>query len=128
MEWVWIIYRPYVERLFSRDGIDAPSDDQLEERFLHVLAESTVTVLVQEPWQNSVRFKTLARYDSTDMFDLLNDPEGHLLDRFGGGKFKLNFHQGWHFVATQNFKPEGEPRWMSLPELETTSDHIDDSR
>lgn len=128
MEWVWTIYRPYIEKMFSREGIDGPSDEQLEQRFLEILGGSSVTVLVQEPWQNSVRFKTLARYDPSDMFDLLNDPEGFLLERFGGGKFKLNFHQGWHFVATQNFKPEGEPRWQSLPELEINYDQIKETR
>ena len=41
----------------------------------------------------------------------------YLFERYGGGKFKLNFHQGWHFVATQNFKPQGEPRWQDLPDI-----------
>ena len=128
MEWVWTIYRPYVEKMLSREGIGSPSDQQLEERFIRVLGSSTVTVLVQEPWQNSVRFKTLARYEPSDMFELLNDPEGFLLDRFGGGKFKLNFHQGWHFVATQNFKPEGDPKWHRLPALEDNRDQISENR
>ena len=82
------------------------------------LGESTVTVLVQEPWQGSVRFKALARYDWDEMTGLLEDPMNYLQGCFGGGKFKLNFHQGWNFIATQNFKPEGEPKWKDLAEIE----------
>ncbi len=50
--------------------------------------------------------------------DLFRDPEGYLFERFGGGKYKLNFHEGWNFVATQNFKPEGEPKWTDLPGMD----------
>jgi len=118
MEWVWELYEEYVTKQLEQSGIDDPSDEELEAAFLDILSESTVTVLVQEPWRNSVRFKGLARYEADEMFELLNDPETFLVEHFGGGKFKLNFHQGWHFVATQNFKPEGEPKWKDLPEID----------
>lgn len=118
MEWVWALYEDYIIKDLTRRGVDAPSDAQLEAAFLEVLSESTVTVLVQEPWRNSVRFKGLARYEADEMFDLLNDPEGFLTAHFGGGKFKLNFHHEWHFVATQNFKPKGAPKWKTLPEID----------
>ncbi len=45
------------------------------------------------------------------------DPMGYLSERFGGGKFKVNFYRGMNFLATRNFKPEGEPKWMQMPEL-----------
>lgn len=118
MEWVWEIYEEYVVRELERSGIDDPTEEDLEREFLRILGESTVTVLVQEPWQNSVRFKGLARYEAHEMFDLINDPETFLREQFGGGKFKLNFHQGWHFIATQNFKPDGEPTWKEMPEID----------
>lgn len=118
MEWVWELYSEYVADQLEREGIDEPAAEELEAAFLEILSESTVTVLVQEPWRGSVRFKGLARYEADEMFDLLNDPEAFLVEHFGGGKFKLNFHQGWHFVATQNFKPDGDPKWKELPEIE----------
>ena len=118
MEWVWNLYRGFVRQELARAGRDAPSAAEREAMFARLVSESTITVLVQEPWQNSVRFKRLARYPAADVLDLLNDPPGFLLERFGGGKFKLNFHHGWHFVATHNFKPDGPPRWRDLPELE----------
>lgn len=118
MEWVWDLYQHHVRQRLERAGVEAPTAEQLEAAFVEALSESTVTVLVQEPWQQSVRFKRLARYDAQEMFDLLNDPMGYLTAHFGGGKFKLNFHRGWHFVATQNFKPDGPARWRTLPELD----------
>ena len=118
MDWVWELYQKYIRKLFERSGNAAPSDDDLEQLFLQVLSESTVTVLVQEPWQNSVRFKGLERGRVLDKMDLIHDPMTYLFERYGGGKFKLNFHQGWNFVATQNFKPEGASKWHDLPEIE----------
>ena len=118
MDWVWELYKKYIRKLLERAGNPHPSDNDLERAFLEALSESTVTVLVQEPWQNSVRFKGLARGHVLDMMDLIHDPMTYLFERFGGGKFKLNFHQGWHFVATQNFKPQGASKWEDLPGIE----------
>ncbi len=118
MEWVWKLLEKFVVADLDRSGIQNPSDTELENAFVTLLSETTVTVLVQEPWRNSVRFKCLAKFHSEEMFDLLNRPESFLRENYGGGKFKLNFHRGWHFVATQNFKPDGDPVWKSLPEIE----------
>lgn len=118
MEWVWELYGKHVRKHLARQGIAAPTDSQFEAEFFRILGDSTVTVLVQEPWQNSVRFKGLARYAGSEMLPLLEAPEDFLLAHFGGGKFKLNFHEGWNFIATKNFKPEGESRWEELPEID----------
>jgi len=118
MEWVWPLYEGYVRKKLNRSGVSDPSDAELEVIFRQTLGVSTVTVLVQEPWQNSVRFKGLGRYEGQEMLDVIYDPEHFLLEHFGGGKFKLNFHEGWNFVATRNFKPEGSPKWVDLPEID----------
>lgn len=118
MDWLWILFEPYVRKQFERDGVDSPSEAALYDAFLRLVADCTVTILVQEPWRGSVRFKGLDRLSASDAFDLLQDPEAYLFERFGGGKFKLNFHEGWNFVATQNFKPEGDPAWKELPEID----------
>ena len=118
MEWLWPLFQPYIRKQFERNGRTDPTDEELQEAFIRLVGETSVTVLVQEPWRGSVRFKGLARYEATENFELLNDPMAYLFEKFGGGKFKLNFHQGWNFVATQNFKPEGEPRWKEMPEID----------
>ena len=117
MDWVWLLFKEYVQKYLRRSGIYEPDQDLLQDTFIQIMRETIVTVLVQEPWQNSVRFKGLAKYDSSEMMPLINNPEKYLLSNFGGGKFKLNFHQGMNFIATINFKPEGEPRWMDLPSI-----------
>ena len=66
----------------------------------------------------TVRFKCLARYRPEEFTPMVLDPMGYLRERFGGGKFKVNFYQGMNFVATRNFKPEGEPKWREMPELQ----------
>lgn len=118
MEWVWELYKTFVYKELARKGNDAPTDEDVQQTFIEILGQSTLTVLVQEPWQNSVRFKALAQYEWQEMTPLIQDPMTYLLEHFGGGKFKLNFHRGWHFVATRNFKPEGEPKWRELPEID----------
>jgi hypothetical protein len=52
-----------------------------------------------------------------DVPDLLADPNGFIADRFGGGKFKVNFHRGPNFVATHNFRTFGDERWRAMPEV-----------
>ncbi|RMG69249.1 MAG: hypothetical protein D6715_00145 [Calditrichaeota bacterium] len=118
MDWVWEIYREYIEKIGEAPRGSALDEEKQFSQFLEILRHSTVTVLVQEPWQNTVRFKGLARYPVPAATALLNDPPVFLAARFGGGKFKLNFHHGWHFVGTRNFHVPGEPRWQNLPEIE----------
>ena len=117
MDWGWELFQDYVRKYLRRHKIYEPTDEQLQESFIQIMSETTVTVLVQEPWQNAVRFKGLAKYDVNSMMPLINDPMGFLVKNFGGGKFKLNFHQGLNFIATKNFKPEDEPRWHDLPDI-----------
>lgn len=117
MDWVWEICKDYVLKHLRRLGEKDPSQEMQQQAFIEIMSESTVSVLVQEPWHNSVRFKGLAKYDASTMMPLLSDPENYLLEHFGGGKFKLNFHQGLNFVATKNFKPEAEPKWKDLPDI-----------
>lgn len=118
MEWVWEIFKVYIRKQFARQGNDSPSDEEVQNAFLSLLGKSTVTILVQEPWQNSVRFKGLARHKVPDVMDLIHEPMTYLFDKYGGGKYKLNFHDGWNFIATQNFKPEGESKWPDMPEID----------
>ena len=118
MDWVWALYRKYITKMLRSAGHQMPTDAQLEAAFMESLSKSTITILVQEPWMNSVRFKGLHRASVAELTELLHDPMAWLHARYGGGKFKLNFHEGWNFVATQNFKPTGEPKWKDMPEID----------
>ena len=118
MEWLWELYKEYVTKELERSGRDSPTEEEIQKTFLRILSESTISVLVQEPWQNTVRFKGLAKCKANKMMDLVRDPMRYLQEKFGGGKFKLNFHHGWNFVATKNFKPKGEPKWIDMTAIE----------
>ncbi len=118
MDWVWGIFQDYVNKLMEGESGTRLDEEALFARFLEVMRQSTVTVLVQIPWQNSIRFKGLARYPVPEAGELLNDPPAFLHRTFGGGKFKLNFHHGWHFVGTRNFRVDGEPQWQAWPEID----------
>jgi hypothetical protein len=118
MEWVKKLYDPYVRRTFKWEQQQDITPEQWQQRFEHVFSESIITVLVQEPWHGTVRFKGLAHCYTDESGVLIEDPMGYLLQHYGGGKFKLNFHHGWNFVATINFKPEGTEKWCDLPSID----------
>ena len=115
--WVWKHFEEYVRKHLARHGKREPSPEELRATFEAIWRESSATLLVQEPWMGTIRFKALARLRGEAAEELLADPMAYIHGRYGGGKFKVNFHHGMHFVGTRNFKPEGEPQWGGLPEL-----------
>jgi hypothetical protein len=58
------------------------------------------------------------RLPAGEMAPFLDDPDGWIGARYGGGKFKMNLHHGLHFVNTKNFKPTGAPLWTAVPALD----------
>jgi len=117
MDWLWELYKDYIKKYLRNKKNYNPTEEELQNTFIQVLGESSVTILVQEPWQNAVRFKGLKKGSINEMMPLINNPNGYLVQHFGGGKFKLNFHQGMNFIATINYKPEGTPLWPSMPSI-----------
>ncbi len=116
-QWAWELVEPYLKKNLAVRAVERPTKRQLLEEFARVWPEFIATILVQEPWMGTIRFKRLARLTSAEMDPFLDDPVKFIRDRFGGGKFKLNFHRGLHFVNTKNFKPDGPPLWKDLAEL-----------
>lgn len=116
-QWAWELIEPYLKKNLANRGVERPTKKQILEEFARVWPEFTATILVQEPWKGTIRFKRLAKLSASEMEPFLGDPVKFIGDRFGGGKFKLNLHRGMHFVNTKNFKPAGEPIWKDLPAL-----------
>jgi hypothetical protein len=115
--WCWELIEPYLRRNLERRGVERPARRQLLEAFAGIWPELTATIGVQEPFAGTIRFKWLIRLGAAEMPPFLDDPEGWIRARYGGGKFKVNLHHGMHFVSTRNFKPAGDPRWTDAPEL-----------
>lgn len=116
--WCWELVEPYLRRNLLNRGVERPTRRDLLEEFARVWPGFTATIGVQEPFAGTIRFKWLVRLDADAMQPFLDDPAGWIAARFGGGKFKVNFHHGMHFVNTRNFKPEGAPRWTTAPALD----------
>jgi hypothetical protein len=115
--WAWVLIEDYVDRSLETRGASSPTARETLGEVARLWPDLSCTILVQEPWQGTVRFKRLLRLRGDEMRPFLDAPETFIRDRFGGGKFKLNIHHGMHFVNTKNFKPEGPPRWQAVPEL-----------
>jgi hypothetical protein len=116
--WVGKLLRPFLLELLERKGNRQPTEADLQAAFETLWPECSTKLMVQEPWMGTVRFKSLARYRPEEFEAMVLDPMGYLSERFGGGKFKVNFYQGMNFLATRNFKPEGEAKWSEMPELQ----------
>lgn len=116
--WCWDLVEPYLRRNLLNRGVDHPTRKQILEEFGRVWPAFTATIGVQEPWAGTIRFKWLVRLGAGEIAPFLDDPAGWLVERFGGGKFKMNLHHGLHFVNTKNFKPEGVARWQDAPAIE----------
>lgn len=116
-QWAWELIEPYLRKNLVSRGVERPTKKQFLEEFARVWPEFTATIMVQEPWMGTIRFKRLMKLPSAEMGAFLEEPTRFIQDRFGGGKFKMNLHHGMHFVNTKNFKPEGPPIWKDVPEL-----------
>jgi hypothetical protein len=115
--WAWVLIEDYVDRSLETRGATNPTARDTLAEVARLWPDLSCTILVQEPWQGTVRFKRLLRLRGDEMRPFLEAPEAFIQERFGGGKFKLNIHHGMHFVNTKNFKPPGPPHWQAVPEL-----------
>jgi hypothetical protein len=114
--WAWVLLEPYVDKRLEARGIRQPTPRETLEEVARLWPDLSCTLLVQAPWQGTIRFKRLLQLRGDAMRPFLDGPEAFLRDRFGGGKFKVNFHHGLNFVSTRNFKPTGPPLWEAVPE------------
>ncbi|MFQ5672300.1 MAG: hypothetical protein ACE5G9_04340 [Nitrospinales bacterium] len=114
IEWVKKALRDYYKPKLRRELKHEPSREELDQRFREIYGRLNFTLLVGVNKGVSVVFHEIAKI-SLDEFDRFRDNvEGYILQRFGGGNFKLNFYEGPSFVVTVNYKPEGEPKWKHL--------------
>ncbi|MGH7322275.1 MAG: hypothetical protein ACRELA_22000 [Candidatus Rokuibacteriota bacterium] len=116
--WAWVLIEPYVDRCLEARHVTNPTPRDTLAEVARVWPDLSCTLLVQTPWMGTIRFKRLLRLQADAMRPFLEAPEAFIRDRFGGGKFKVNFHHGMNFVNTKNFKPQGPPLWEAVPEQE----------
>ena len=113
MDWLWPLYAEHVGRLADDSG----DQSVLQEHFIASLLRSTATLYIMEPIGDTIRFKGLGQWLLSEVPDLLSDPHAFIADRFGGGKFKINFHDRLTFVGTHNFRTYGDELWRDIDEV-----------
>ena len=118
MDWLWPIYEEHVRRGLGPAGDPSVTDAMVGDAFLTALSESGATAYVMEPVGTTIRFKGLGRWPLSEVPDLVTDPNAFISARWGGGKFKVNFHHVISFVGTHNFRTYSEDKWRTLEELD----------
>ena len=111
--WVYELLREYAKKAARRAKGNEPTEDEILAEFKRTLAVCTLRILATEKVGMILVFRDLETYPPTDpnRERLIADPTRFIAERFGGGKFKINFHEGDNFAATRNFVTEGESRW-----------------
>ena len=117
MDWLWPFYEEHIRRVLCLAKDEPGEQSVLQQQFLKSLGASTATLYVMEPVADTIRFKGLGRWPLSEVPDLLTDPNRFIADGFGGGKYKINFHDGFTFVGTHNFRTFGDERWREMEGL-----------
>ncbi len=116
MDWIWQLFEAYIMEQLGAE--ERQSQDAIKGMFFKILGNTTGTLYVMEPRGDTIVFRGLGRWLLKDVPDLLTDPNAYIDSRFGGGKFKLNFHHNENFVATHNFRTYGEELWRGMKEYD----------
>ena len=103
-------YKPKLRRSLKRD----PSQKEMDRRFNQIYKQSNAILLVGINEGVGIQFYEIARFTKEEVDGFRDNPDKYMLDRFGGGWFKLNFYEGATFIVCVNFKPKGEPKWKHL--------------
>ena len=75
--WLW--------KHLAHHGKGAASPEEVRASFGAICRESSATLLVEEPWMGTIRFKTLARPRAENVQPFLADPLGDIRTHYGGG-------------------------------------------
>ena len=103
-------YKPKLRRELKRD----PSQEELDKRFEEIYSRVNCVLLAGVLEGVGIYFYEIAKFTKEDLEDFRDCPEEFLLERFGGGNYKLNFYEGLSFIVCVNFKPKGDPKWIPL--------------
>ena len=103
-------YKPKLRRMLKRD----PNQEEMDRRFEEIYNQTNGVLLVGVIEGVGIQFCEIARFTKKEVDGFRDNPDKYLLDRFGGGWFKLNFYEGSTFIVCVNFKPKGEPKWEHL--------------
>ncbi|MFQ5716725.1 MAG: hypothetical protein ACE5GQ_06440 [Nitrospinales bacterium] len=113
-QWVQEALRDYYKPKLRRELKREPTPEELNRRFQEIYSRLNFTLLVGIPEGVTVVFHEIAKFSLEEFDQFRDDVEGYLVERYGGGNFKLNFYDGPSFAVTVNYKPGGTPKWEHL--------------
>ena len=114
VEWLKKELRDYYKPRLKRDLKRMPTDEEVDRRFREIYPNLHFTLLVGKVQGVGVQFYEIAKYSLEEFKEFRQDVEGHLVEHFGGGWFKLNIYDGPTFAMTVNFKPRAQSKWEHL--------------
>ncbi len=114
IQWVQQAFRDYYKPKLRRELKRDPTPEECEKRFFEIYRQLRLTLLVGIKEGVGLYFYEIAKFSLEEFNTFRERPEDYLLERFGGGNFKLNFYEGPSFVVTVNFKLDGKPKWEHL--------------
>ena len=112
--WIKKAFKDYYKPKLRRELKHDPTQEEMDTRFEQIYTRSNSILLVGINEGVSIQFYEIARFTKEETDGFRDNPEQYLLNRFGGGWFKLNFYEGPTFIVCVNFKPKGEPKWKHL--------------
>ena len=112
--WVKQAFRDYYKPKLRREVKREPTQEELDRRFEEIYSRVNCVLLVGIKEGVGIYFYEIARFTRAEFDGFRDRCEEYLLERFGGGNFKMNFYEGPSFIVCVNFKPEGEPKWQHL--------------
>ena len=112
--WIKNAFRDYYKPKLRRQLKCDPTKSEMDQRFEEIYSQTNSILLVGVHEGVSIQFYEIARFTKEEVDGFRDCPEKYLLDRFGGGWFKLNFYQGPTFIVCVNFKPKGDSKWKNL--------------
>ncbi|MBI3605612.1 MAG: hypothetical protein HY202_06255 [Nitrospirae bacterium] len=116
---VWNLYKEHIKS-FSHSAVKGePTLDEMKKTFLSILPECTIKFLAQEKVGMIVQFHHLDTFPASELAEVTQIQE-FLEKKYGGGKFKINFHHRTNFMSTKNYTTNGPLRWKESVKEDTS--------
>ena len=114
VEWLKKELRDYYKPRLKRDLRRIPTDKEVDHKFREIYGNLHFTLLVGRVEGVTVQFYEIAKFTLDEFNEFRKGVEGYLVERFGGGWFKLNIYDGSTYAMTVNYKPKAQSKWEDL--------------
>ena len=114
VEWLKNELRDYYKPRLKRDLKRIPTGEEINQKFREIYENLHFTLLVGKVEGVTVQFHEIAKFTLNEFNKFCKDVESYIVERFGGGWFKLNIYDGSTYAMTVNYKPNAQSKWEHL--------------